>query len=69
MPKRLITILGGTAVVLFVLGALLGSSGTTDGDPDTAQQISNVAMPIAVLLGLATLIVIAASAVRLRKDR
>lgn len=69
MPKRLITILGGSAVVLFMLGALLGSSGTTDGDPDTAQQISNVAMPIAVLLGLATLIVIVVSAARLRKDR
>ncbi len=67
MPKRLITILGGSAVVLFIVGALLGSSGTTDGDPDTAQQISNVVFPIAVLLGLVTLIVIAVSAARLAR--
>ena len=69
MPKRLITILGVTAVALFILGALLGSSGKTDGAPDTAQQVSNVAMPIAVLLGLATLIIIAASAARLARKR
>jgi len=70
MPKRLITILGGTAVVLFILGAMLGSSGKTDGETDTAQQISNIVMPVSVLLGLATLIVIAASAARLaRKGR
>jgi hypothetical protein len=70
MPKRLITILGGITVLLFILGALLGSSGTTDGETGTAQQVSNIVMPISVLLGVATLVVIALSAARLsRKDR
>lgn len=69
MPKRLITILGGSAVILFVLGAALGSSGTTEGDPDTAQQISNIVFPLSILIGLATLVVIAVSAIRLGKNR
>jgi hypothetical protein len=70
MPKRLITILGGSAVILFVLGAALGSSGTTDGETDTAQQISNIVFPLSILIGLATLVVIVVSAIRLaKKDR
>lgn len=70
MPKRLITVLGGSAVALFLLAAALGSSGKTDGDPDPAQQVANIAFPLSVLLAVVTLGVIVVGAVRLaRKGR
>ena len=69
MPKTLIAWLGGTAVVLFLLGVALGSSGKTDGDPDTGQQIANIVMPLGVLLALAVIVILVVSAIRLSRKR
>ena len=70
MPKRLIAWLAGTALVLFLIGIALGSEGKTDGETTTAQQVSNVAFPVAVLLALIVIVILAVSAIRLgRRSR
>jgi hypothetical protein len=66
MPKRLATSLGASAAVLILLGIALGSSGKVDGKTSTAQSISNVVFPLGILLALATLVVLAVGALRLR---
>jgi len=43
--------------VCFVLSAALGSAGTTEGDPDTGQQIANITFP-ATFAGLLVLVLI-----------
>jgi branched-subunit amino acid transport protein len=66
MPNRALTILLAVAAAALVLTALLGSSGKTDGDPSTSQQIANVTMPIFVLATAAAIVVGVIGVVRRR---
>ena len=65
--RRFVAASAAEGAAYVVLGAALGSSGTTNGDPDTGQQISNIVFPLSILIGLATLVVIVVSAIRLSK--
>ena len=67
MPKRTLIWMTGAAILLFLIALPLGSEGTTEGDPDTAQQIANVLFPLSILLLLATAVVGIVSAVRLAR--
>lgn len=56
--RRALPWVAAITAVCFVLSAALGSSGEIEGDPDTGQQIANVAFP-AFFVGLLLLIVLA----------
>ena len=63
MPKRLIIGLAAVSALLFFVSIFLGSSGETEGDPDTGQKIANVLFPISVLLALVLIGIIVVSSV------
>lgn len=55
--RRALPWVAAITAVCFVLSAALGSSGTIEGDPDTGQQIANIAFP-AFFVGLFVLLVL-----------
>jgi len=69
MNKKMIVSLAATSALLFLISIPLGSSGVTEGDPDTAQQIANVLFPLSILLALVVLGIVVVSALRLRSQR